>query len=93
MVCSGSSRPLNLTADDAHRSSPITHDEISATDADYVALGHWHVTTDASHGEVVAWYPGAPMGYPGNGTAALVTLDDQVTVEHVAISAPKNSCL
>ena len=84
---------LNLTSDDAHRPSPITHEEISATEADYVALGHWHVTTDASHGEVVAWYPGAPMGYPGNGTAALVTLDDQVTVEHVAISAPKNSCL
>ncbi|MEC8923600.1 MAG: DNA repair exonuclease [Actinomycetota bacterium] len=84
---------LNLTADDAHRSSPITYEEIAATDADYVALGHWHVTTDASHGGVVAWYPGAPMGQPGSGTAVLATLDHEVTIEHVNISSPENGCL
>ena len=55
---------LNLSKEDAHRSSPITYDEISATEADYVALGHWHVPTDASHGGVTAWYPGASHGLP-----------------------------
>ena len=84
---------LNLTPDDAHRSSPITHEEIAATEADYVALGHWHVTTDASHGGVVAWYPGAPMGQPSNGTAALVTFDNGVTVQHVSVSGPENGCI
>ena len=29
-------------ADASMRSSPITDDDIAATDADYVALGHWH---------------------------------------------------
>ena len=83
---------LNLSKEDAHRSSPITYDEISATEADYVALGHWHVPTDASHGGVTAWYPGAPMGSPGHGTAALVTFDAQTKVEHVSISGPIRGC-
>ena len=41
---------LNLSKEEptARRQSLI---EISATEADYVALGHWHVPTDASHGE------------------------------------------
>ncbi|MDG2111479.1 MAG: metallophosphoesterase [Actinomycetota bacterium] len=83
---------LNLTPDDRHRSSPITHDEIGQTDADYVALGHWHVTTDASHNGVPAWYPGTPMGKPGNSTAALVTFGAQVAVEHVGVGAPVHGC-
>ena len=72
---------LNLTAEDRHRSSPITHEEIGETGADYVALGHWHVTTDASHNGVTAWYPGTPMGKPGNSTAALVTFGSEIRVE------------
>ena len=84
---------LNLSSEDAHRSSPITYEEISSTNADYVALGHWHVPTDASHGAVTAWYPGAPMGSPGNGTAALVTFSERVQVEHVPIAVPVNGCV
>lgn len=83
---------LNLTPDDRHRSSPITHEEIGATGADYVALGHWHVTTDASHEGVTAWYPGTPMGKPGNGTAALVTFGEAIRVEHVSVEPPPHGC-
>ncbi len=83
---------LNLSSEDAHRSSPITYEEISSTNADYVALGHWHVPTNASHGSVMAWYPGAPMGSPGNGTAALVTFSEEVQVDHVPVFAPANGC-
>ena len=87
------------TADDEHRSSPITASEIEATGADYVALGHWHVTTDVSVGDVTAWYPGAPMGMPSNGTASLVTFErcadgvrQSVSVSHVAVTPPGDGC-
>ena len=84
---------LNLSSEDAYRSSPITFEEISSTNADYVALGHWHVPTDASHGSVTAWYPGTPMGMPGNGTAALVTFGDEIRVEHVPVIEPDKGCV
>lgn len=58
----------------SHRSSLITPAHIEATQADYVALGHWHVTTDVSQGPVSAWYCGAPSGRPG-GNALIVDLD------------------
>ncbi len=87
------------TADDMHRSSPISSEEIEATGADYVALGHWHVPTDVSVGEVTAWYPGAPMGLPSNETACLVTFTQHgdsdvgaVSVEHVTVAAPQDGC-
>lgn len=87
------------TAEDEHRSSPITASEIEATGADYVALGHWHVTTDVSVGEVTAWYPGAPMGIPSNGTACLVTFSRDadgspagVAVDHVPVAPPAEGC-
>lgn len=86
-------------AEDALRSSPISAQEIEATDADYVALGHWHVPTDVSVGNVTAWYPGAPMGMPSNGTACLVTFEaggmhgePSVRVEHVAVAQPNAGC-
>jgi len=43
------------------RSSPIFTDEIRDTGWDYVALGHQHVQTDVSQGNVVAYYAGAPV--------------------------------
>jgi len=45
----------------AERSSPIFAEEIRHTDWDYIALGHQHVLTDVSQGNVVAYYPGAPL--------------------------------
>ena len=83
---------LNLTSDDAHRSSPITYQEIRDTDADYVALGHWHVLTDASYEGVKAWYPGAPMGKPGNGSANLIVFGESVSVECVAVKPSEQGC-
>jgi DNA repair protein SbcD/Mre11 len=73
----------------SHRSSQITADDIEATGADYVALGHWHVTTDVSQGPVAAWYCGAPSGRPG-GNALLVDLhpDDGVTVTTITVPLP-----
>jgi DNA repair exonuclease SbcCD nuclease subunit len=43
------------------RSSPIFAEEIRDTGWDYVALGHQHVPTDVSQGNVVARYSGAPL--------------------------------
>lgn len=62
--------------DDAHRSSRISVESIEATGADYVALGHWHVTTDLSARGVQrpAWYPGAPLFGYGAGQMLLIDL-------------------
>ena len=64
------------SADDLHRSSPITASDIEATQADYVALGHWHVMTDLTAKGVVtpAWYSGAPLFGYGAGQMLLVDL-------------------
>ena len=61
---------------DGHRSSRVTIDHIEACEADYVALGHWHATTDlAEHGVAKpAWYSGAPMFGYGAGRMLLVDL-------------------
>jgi DNA repair protein SbcD/Mre11 len=42
------------------RSSPIFADEIRDTGWDYLALGHQHVQTNVSQGDVTAYYAGAP---------------------------------
>ena len=57
-----------------HRSSRITVEHINATRADYVALGHWHVTTDLSTrgATTPAWYCGAPLFGHGAGNLLLV---------------------
>ena len=61
---------------DVHRSSRLTAAEIDAVGADYVALGHWHVTTDLSARGVStpAWYSGAPLFGHGAGRMLLVDL-------------------
>ncbi|MBI2872018.1 MAG: DNA repair exonuclease [Chloroflexi bacterium] len=58
-------------------SSPITAEELSAADCDYIALGHVHVFRDVTQGKVPAFYSGAPGGMPGRGTVALVALEPQ----------------
>jgi len=63
---------------EADRSSPIFAEEIRDTGWDYVALGHQHTLTDVSQGQVVAYYPGAPLinwrGEPPNGHVLLLEL-------------------
>jgi DNA repair exonuclease SbcCD nuclease subunit len=45
---------------DMHRSWLIDDEEIAATGADYVALGHWELAQAAGDGRVPAWYSGSP---------------------------------
>lgn len=49
------------TAQHADRSSPIFAEEIRDTGWDYVAMGHVHVLSDRSQGDVTAYYPGASL--------------------------------
>ena len=61
---------------DADRSSPIFAEEIRDTGWDYVALGHIHVMSDRSQGDVTAFYPGASLmhwtGEEPNGSVLLI---------------------
>jgi exonuclease SbcD len=63
------------------RSSPIFADEIRDTGWDYVALGHQHVLTDVSQGQVTAYYSGAPLvnwtGETPNGHIVLLDLSPE----------------
>lgn len=79
--------------EETHRSSLITPSDIRATAADYVALGHWHVTTDVSQGDVTAWYSGAPSGRPG-GNALIVDLhvEHGVSVTQVEVPLSATGC-
>jgi DNA repair exonuclease SbcCD nuclease subunit len=45
---------------DRHRAWLIRDEEIEATGADYVALGHWPQATEAGTGGVPAFYSGSP---------------------------------
>lgn len=81
--------------DDLHgRSSPVSPDDIEATAADYVALGHWHVRTDASTASVTAWYSGAPMGPAASGQLNLIDLHPErgVRVDAVPVVVPSEGC-
>jgi DNA repair exonuclease SbcCD nuclease subunit len=50
---------------DAHRSWLIFDEEIAATAADYVALGHWDLAQRVGDGSVPAYYSGSPL-YSGS---------------------------
>lgn len=76
------------SVDDVARSSLITAADIAATGADYVALGHHHVLTDVSAGDVTAFYSGAPAGYPG-GQALLVELVPDAGVRTTALTVER----
>jgi DNA repair exonuclease SbcCD nuclease subunit len=64
----------NESPEASMRSSPITEADIASTDADYVALGHWHTLTDVSAGAVPAWYAGSPISSWSDGVALVVDL-------------------
>lgn len=46
--------------EERHRGWLITSEEIAATEADYVALGHWPTPGAAGNGTVPAYYSGSP---------------------------------
>ena len=77
------------------RSSPISPADIAATEADYVALGHWHVRTDASTEAVTAWYSGAPYGVAASQQMNVVDLHPEtgVVVGSVPVVLPVSGCL
>jgi DNA repair exonuclease SbcCD nuclease subunit len=51
----------------------ISDDEIAATGADYVALGHWNRAIRVGNGKVPAYYSGSPEN---SGTINLVRLSE-----------------
>jgi DNA repair exonuclease SbcCD nuclease subunit len=67
------------------RSSPITDDDIAATGADYVALGHWHTLTDVSAAGVPAWYAGSPVSSWADGVALVIDLVPESGAEVMAV--------
>lgn len=77
----------------AHSSSLIRATDISATRADYVALGHHHTTADVSTHRVTAWYSGSPSGF-GDCQALIVDLDpvDGVNVTPVPVQPSPEGC-
>ena len=71
-------------------SRPIESEAISATKADYIALGDWHRYTNYSHGGVAAYYSGAPeptsVSQNKTGSVASVILSGQgISVESVKV--------
>lgn len=76
------------------RSSPITDDDIAATGADYVALGHWHTLTDASAGGVPAWYAGSPVSSWAQGHAIVIDLvpGQPAAVTAHPVTPPSGGC-
>jgi DNA repair exonuclease SbcCD nuclease subunit len=56
----------------------MSRDEIARSGVDYLALGDWHSSREASSGPVTAWYSGAPemidLDEPDCGHVCLVTL-------------------
>lgn len=67
----------------------IGDDDIEATEADYVALGHWNRHAQVGSGKVAAYYSGSP---DHAGTVNLVRLkrDGAVEVTREAVSWDKN---
>jgi DNA repair exonuclease SbcCD nuclease subunit len=74
---------------DLGRSWLIRDDEIAASAADYVALGHWDVAVQAGDGSVPAFYSGAP-DYAGTVNVVRLCADGGVAVsrEPVAPALP-----
>lgn len=75
---------------------PITLGEISKSDMQYIALGHWHGAQDFSFGSTKAWYCGSPeitykegKGGLGQGYAIEVDITDNVEVKPFLITDKK----
>jgi DNA repair exonuclease SbcCD nuclease subunit len=66
----------------------IGDDEIAATGADYVALGHWNRAARVGNGKVAAYYSGSPE-YAGTVNVVRFMTDGQVVVTHAALDIPR----
>jgi DNA repair exonuclease SbcCD nuclease subunit len=68
---------------DLHRSWLVHDTDIDATQADYVALGHWELSARVGSGDVEAHYSGSPHRA---GTVNVVRLNGaRPTVEHFSV--------
>jgi DNA repair exonuclease SbcCD nuclease subunit len=62
----------------------INDEEITATGADYVALGHWNRAVKVGKGPVAAYYSGSPE-YAGTVNVVRLTRAGQVLVERMEL--------
>jgi DNA repair exonuclease SbcCD nuclease subunit len=63
----------------------IHREELAATEADYVALGHWNQATRVGNGNVTAYYSGSP-DYAGTVNVIRLYGDGIVKVFHAALN-------
>ncbi|HEY3639714.1 MAG TPA: metallophosphoesterase [Xanthobacteraceae bacterium] len=62
----------------------IGDDEIAATGADYVALGHWNRAAKVGNGDTAAYYSGSPE-YAGTINLVRFTRQGEVVISHLAL--------
>jgi DNA repair exonuclease SbcCD nuclease subunit len=63
----------------------IHREELAATDADYVALGHWNQATQVGNGDVTAYYSGSP-DYAGTVNVIRLRGNGAVEVSQAALN-------
>lgn len=68
----------------------FTSEDINATDADYVALGHWNRKVQVGDGNVPAWYSGSP-DYAETVNVVRLTSSGTVDVSHSPVAGPPES--
>jgi DNA repair exonuclease SbcCD nuclease subunit len=66
----------------------INDEEIVATGADYVALGHWNRAMRVGNGAVAAYYSGSPE-YAGTINVIRLTDPGQVAVTRLELDIPR----
>lgn len=66
----------------------INDDEIAATGADYIALGHWNRAVRVGNGSVAAYYSGSPE-YAGTVNVIRLTGAQEVVVDRMALDIPR----
>src|ERR1700676_1656908 len=67
----------------------IGDDEIAATGADYVALGHWNRAAKVGNGAVAAYYSGSPE-YAGTINLVRFTARGDVVVSHLELDIARD---
>jgi DNA repair exonuclease SbcCD nuclease subunit len=67
----------------------IGDDEIAATGADYVALGHWNRAAKVGNGAIAAYYSGSPE-YAGTINLVCFTRPSNVVVSHLELDIARD---
>ena len=79
--------PAHRTMTDAKPSWLFGDEEIEATGADYIALGHWNRQIKVGSGGVPAWYCGSP-DYARSINVVRLQPTGCIAVEHAALDLP-----